>query len=181
MQVLVILTLLSCKDRLCWPPLHPGSSSVPTGPLRGTPTWTALSKGAMAAMAASGARCCPAACPEAEDRSHCHLLFSLLPCQAAIAPRPHNMCMSCEPQGGRQGSGGGGYDHRLQGYPRFVPCPSHAPPTLTAHTCDLAHCRGATKAALGEDGTADLQAISTVAAMRLERGIWTTPGAGEVQ
>ena len=41
--------------------------------------------------------------------------------------------------------------------------------------------RAAAKAALGDDGGAELRAISLVAGHRLERGIWTTPGAGDLR
>lgn len=38
--------------------------------------------------------------------------------------------------------------------------------------------RGAAKAALGAEVSAALRAISATAQHRLERGIWTSPGAG---
>lgn len=41
--------------------------------------------------------------------------------------------------------------------------------------------RAAAKAAAGEEMEAAVAAISKVAAWRLERGIWTSPGAGDLR
>jgi hypothetical protein len=53
-------------------------------------------------------------------------------------------------------------------------------PTALPCLCDL-RCRAAAKAALGNDEmSAALRAVSATAAHRLQRGIWTSPGAGDL-
>lgn len=44
----------------------------------------------------------------------------------------------------------------------------------------ICHNRSAAKAAAGEEMEAAVAAVSKVAAWRLERGIWTSPGAGDL-
>lgn len=53
-------------------------------------------------------------------------------------------------------------------------------PTLS-HTCSHGGFRPGAKAAIGEEMSAQLRAISTVANWRLERGVWTSPGAGDIR
>jgi hypothetical protein len=62
----------------------------------------------------------------------------------------------------------------------FLPHPSQqllTPP----HPSPQCTSRAAAKAALGEEMSAAIAAISTVAAWRLDRGIWTSPGAGDIR
>ena len=61
---------------------------------------------------------------------------------------------------------------------RGVECPGDLPP---ASDPDLVARAAAAKAALGNDEmSAALRAVSATAAHRLQRGIWTSPGAGDL-
>jgi hypothetical protein len=63
-----------------------------------------------------------------------------------------------------------------------APLKAPALPSPPAPPCPKGGFRGAAKSALGSDEvSAEVRAISATAAHRLQRGIWTSPGAGDLR
>jgi len=142
-----------------------GTSSVPTGRSHGTPTSTALTRMVGAAREGSG---------EHRRGRIQHSVVGYRSLGQCYRMQVSGVC--CTPHGKKCWLVG---LQLLLCTPNFMHTTERLPwRTACCHWCAV---RAAAKAALGSDEmTAALKAVSATAAHRLQRGIWTSPGAGDL-